>query len=141
MTEDCLATLDVIRNEITEVSLTMRAVANQASTGGAIPVGKIKIPELKPFCGARDGKVLENFIFDIEQYFEATNTITEEVKVTLATMHLSDDTKLWWRSRYVDIEERCCTINTSENLKKELPSQFFFENVEILTQAKKNCAN
>ncbi|KAA0062476.1 uncharacterized protein E5676_scaffold325G00940 [Cucumis melo var. makuwa] len=33
---------------------------------------------------------LENFIFDLEQYFKATSTVTEEAKVTLATMHLSE---------------------------------------------------
>lgn len=43
--------------------------------------------------------------FDIEQYFKATNTITEEAEVTLVTMHLSEYAKLWWRSRYVDIQE------------------------------------
>lgn len=102
MTEDFRATLDVVRNELAEVNtrvnLTMRALANQAPAGGAIPVGRIKVPEPKPFCGARDAKALENFIFDVEQYYKATNTITEEAKVTLATMHLSEDAKLWWRS-------------------------------------------
>ena len=107
MIEDFRATLDVARNEIVEmhmkVNLTMRALANQALAGGAITLGKIKIPKPKPLCGARDAKALENFIFDIEQYFKATNTSAEEAKVTLATMHLSEDAKLWWISRYVDI--------------------------------------
>ena len=67
-------------------------------------MGRIKVPEPKPLCGARDAKALENFIFDVEQHFKATNTITEEAKVTLATMHLSEDAKLWWRSRYMDIQ-------------------------------------
>ena len=33
--------------------------------------------------------------FDLEQYIQATNTMVEEVKVTLATMHLADNAKLW----------------------------------------------
>ena len=70
MTEDFLATLNVVRNEITEVNtkviLTMRALANQAPARSAISVGRIKILEPKPFCGARDAKALENFIFDIQ---------------------------------------------------------------------------
>ncbi|KAA0050156.1 senescence-specific cysteine protease sag39 [Cucumis melo var. makuwa] len=76
----------------------MRAMENQASIRGAV-----KILEPKPFYGARDAKALENFIFDFEQYFKATNTVTKEAKVTLATMHLFEDAKLWWRSRYIDI--------------------------------------
>ncbi|KAA0060754.1 senescence-specific cysteine protease sag39 [Cucumis melo var. makuwa] len=76
------------------LSLTMRAMANQAPTGGAIPISRVKIPEPKPFCGARDAKAQENYIFDLEQDFRATNKVTKEAKVTLATMHLSEDAKL-----------------------------------------------
>lgn len=47
-TENFRATQDVVRNEIVEVNtkmnLTMRVLANQAPTGRAITVGKIKIP-------------------------------------------------------------------------------------------------
>ncbi|KAA0040334.1 uncharacterized protein E5676_scaffold142G004340 [Cucumis melo var. makuwa] len=112
MSEDFRATLDVVRNEIAD------------------------IPEPKPFCGARDAKALENYIFDLEQYFRATNTVTEEAKVTLATMHMSEDAKLWWRSRFVDMQEGRCTIDTWDALKRELCSQFFPENVEILAPRK-----
>ncbi|KAA0047475.1 uncharacterized protein E5676_scaffold507G00670 [Cucumis melo var. makuwa] len=136
MSEDFRATIDVIINKIANVNarsnLTMRVMANQASVGGAISVSRLKILEPKPFCGARDAKALKNYIFDLEQYFRATNMVTEEAKVTLATMHLLEDAKLWWRSRYVDMQERRCMIDTWDTLKGELRSQFFPENVEIL---------
>ena len=51
-------------------------------------------------------------------------------------MHLSEDAKVWWRSWYVDIQERCCIIDMWDALKKELCSQFFLENVEILARWK-----
>ncbi|KAA0034901.1 uncharacterized protein E6C27_scaffold103G00290 [Cucumis melo var. makuwa] len=113
MSEDFRATLDV-RNEIADV----------------------KVPELRPFCRVRDAKALENFIFDLEQYFKATNTVIEEAKVTLTTMYLCEDAKLWWRSRYMDIQEGRCSIDTWDVLKKELRSLFFPENVEILARRK-----
>ncbi|KAA0045513.1 uncharacterized protein E6C27_scaffold1202G00660 [Cucumis melo var. makuwa] len=103
----------------------MRAMANQVQVGGAVLVPKVK-----------DAKALQNFIFDLEQYFKATNTFTEKAKVTLTTMHLCEDAKLWWRSRYMDIQEGHCTIDTWDVLKKELRSQFFTENVEILPRRK-----
>ncbi|KAA0064190.1 uncharacterized protein E6C27_scaffold548G001290 [Cucumis melo var. makuwa] len=140
MSEDFRVTLDVVRNEIADVnarlSLTMQAMASQAPAGGAISVSKVKVPEPKPFCGVRDAKALENYIFDLEQYFKATNTVTEEAKVTLATMHLFEDAKLWWRSRYVDIQEGRCIVDTWDALKRELRSQFFPENVKILARRK-----
>ncbi|KAA0038414.1 uncharacterized protein E6C27_scaffold270G003130 [Cucumis melo var. makuwa] len=140
MSEDFRATLDVVRNEVADVntrlSLTMRAMANQVPVGGAVPVTKVKVSEPKPFCGVRDAKALENFTFDLEQYLKATNTLTEEAKVTFATMYLCEDAKLWWRSRYMDIQEGRCTIDTWDVRKKELHSQFFPENVEILARRK-----
>ncbi|KAA0061383.1 uncharacterized protein E5676_scaffold692G00720 [Cucumis melo var. makuwa] len=72
----------------------------------------------------------------LEGQFWAMNTVTEEAKVTLATMHLSEDAKLWWSSQYVDMQEGRCTIDTWDALKKELCSQFFPENVEILSRRK-----
>ncbi|KAA0042036.1 uncharacterized protein E5676_scaffold306G002780 [Cucumis melo var. makuwa] len=120
--QDFRATLDVIRNKIADVNarqnLTMRAMANQAPAGGAILVSRVKIPEPKLFCGAGDAKALEIYIFDLKQYFRATNTVTEEAKVTLATMHLSEDAKLWWRSRYVDMQEGRCTTDIHDMSKK-----------------------
>ncbi|TYK20553.1 Asp_protease_2 domain-containing protein [Cucumis melo var. makuwa] len=76
--EDFRVTLDVVRNEIAYVNarlnLTMQAMANQGRAEEAISVSK---------------------------YFKATNTITEEAKVALATMHLFEDAKLWWRAETV----------------------------------------
>ena len=50
------------------------------------------------------------------------NTVAEKVKVMLATMHLVDDIKLWWRSKYMDIQDGRCTMDTWECLKQELHS-------------------
>ncbi|TYK01067.1 polyprotein [Cucumis melo var. makuwa] len=58
------------------LNLTMQAMTNQALAGGAISVSRVMIPEPKPFCGARDAKTLENYIFYLEQYFKAMNMAT-----------------------------------------------------------------
>ncbi|KAA0065490.1 uncharacterized protein E5676_scaffold76G00370 [Cucumis melo var. makuwa] len=83
MSKDFRAALNVVRNEIADVStkvkLTVRAMANRATIGVAIP---------------------------------ATSTVTKEAKMTLATMDLSEDAKLWWRSRYVEIQEGRFIIDT-----------------------------
>jgi len=38
----------------------------------------------------------------------------------MATMYLSGDAKLWWRTRYEDVLEGRCEINAWEELKREL---------------------
>ena len=59
---------------------------------------KVKVPELKPFNGARSAKDLENFLWDIEQYFKAARVLDQEI-VTITSMYHSRDAKLWWRTR------------------------------------------
>ena len=51
-------------------------------------------------------------------------------------MHLADDTKLWWRSKYMDIQDGRCTVDTWDNLKQELRSQFLPGNVEMIARRK-----
>ena len=59
------------------------------------------MPEPKPFGGARNAKDLENFLWDIEQYFSAAHIPTDE-QVMFTSMYLSGDAKLWWKTRTSD---------------------------------------
>nr|CAD1839580.1 unnamed protein product [Ananas comosus var. bracteatus] len=117
------------------VGLLTRAMGNAppAPQGGG-HAGRVRVPEPRSFRGARDAKELENFLFDMEQYFRVVQPDNEESKVTFATMYLDGDAKLWWRTRYEDIQEGRCTIDTWEDLKKELKAQFLPENVEFIAR-------
>ncbi|KAK3011144.1 hypothetical protein RJ639_012869 [Escallonia herrerae] len=96
--------------------------------GGAEHSSRPRVPEPKSYGGARDAKELENFLFDIKQYFRAIRVDSEATKVSMAAMYLVGDAKLWWRKKYAEIEDGSCVINTWEILKRELKSQFFPEN-------------
>ncbi|KAK3037628.1 hypothetical protein RJ639_030405 [Escallonia herrerae] len=109
------------------VELLSRAVVNTPA-GGAEHSSRPRVPEPKSYGGARDAKELENFLFDIEQYFRAIRVDSEATKVSMAAMYLVGDAKLWWRKKYAEIEDGSCVINTWEILKRELKSQFFPEN-------------
>ncbi|KAJ7963972.1 Senescence-specific cysteine protease sag39 [Quillaja saponaria] len=116
----------------TKVNITMRAVGNDNHNPYAEGVGqrRMKVPKPRAFGRARDAKELEKFLFDMEQYFRAVRMDSEEAKVTTATMYLAGDAKLWWRTKYVDIQDGRCVIDTWEDLRRELKAQFFPENVE-----------
>ncbi|KAK4380945.1 hypothetical protein Sango_3015400 [Sesamum angolense] len=58
---------------------------------------QVKVPDPKPFGGARSVKELENFLWDIETYFQAAR-ISEAEKVSFTSMYLTGDAKLWWRT-------------------------------------------
>ncbi|KAK3007082.1 hypothetical protein RJ639_016941 [Escallonia herrerae] len=109
------------------VELLSHAVVNTPA-GGAEHSLRPRVPEPKSYRGARDAKELENFLFDIEQYFRAIRVDLEATKVSMAAMYLVGDAKLWWRKKYAEIEDGSCVINTWEILKRELKSQFFPEN-------------
>ncbi|KAK3036586.1 hypothetical protein RJ639_031203 [Escallonia herrerae] len=109
------------------MELLSRAVVNTPA-GGAEHSSRPRVPEPKSYGGARDAKELENFLFDIEQYFRAIRVDSEVTKVSMAAMYLVGDAKLWWQKKYAEIEDGSCVINTWDILKRELKSQFFPEN-------------
>ncbi|XP_070010293.1 uncharacterized protein [Nicotiana sylvestris] len=85
---------------------------------------KLRIPEPKAYGGARSSKELENFLWDMEQYFQAAR-VEDDDKVIITPMYLTGDAKVWWRTRMAEMESAGLPkIGTWEMLKKELKSQF-----------------
>ena len=106
-----------------EVTILRKAVAAGGNSKDEIH-RKLKIPSPKEFEGSRDAKALENFLWDVEQYFKAACVQPGE-KVTVASMYLTGDAKLWWRTRMVgDKESGKPGIESWDVLKKELKDQF-----------------
>ncbi|KAK1379193.1 hypothetical protein POM88_025937 [Heracleum sosnowskyi] len=73
---------------VEDIAILRRAVAG-TSLGGTDGHSKLKIPEPKPFVGSRSAKELENFMWDMEQYFKAAHIKGDE-QVTI-TSRLWDD--------------------------------------------------
>ena len=102
----------------TEIALLKRAMRGLPREGEVAT--KVKVPEPKSFNGARSAKDLENFLWDMEQYFKAAR-VPEQKIVTITSMYLSGDAKLWWRT-YVedDVDAGRGKMDSWEALKKEL---------------------
>ncbi|QHO25559.1 uncharacterized protein DS421_12g382090 [Arachis hypogaea] len=90
---------------------------------------KIDLPKPKEFKGVRDAREVENFLWQMERYFEGQGVVEEAIKVRTAALYLSDNATLWWRRKCVDMENGTCNIATWEDFKRELKRQFFPENV------------
>ena len=106
----------------TEISLLKRAMRGLPREGEVAT--KVKVPEPKPFNGVRSAKDLESFIWDMEQYFKAAKVLDQEM-VTITSMYLLGDAKLWWRTRMEDdADAGKGKIDSWEALKKELKDQF-----------------
>ncbi|KAG8388408.1 hypothetical protein BUALT_Bualt02G0122800 [Buddleja alternifolia] len=84
-----------------EMGIVKRAVGGGSSSSE--PSSKFKVQDLKPFKGERSSKELENFLWDMEAYFQAAR-VPDSEKVSITRMYLAGDAKLWWRSRLSDVD-------------------------------------
>lgn len=118
-----------ILNDVNLLKIALRSDAADGRTAS-----KVKVPEPKSFEGARSSKELENFLWDMETYFQAARIPNGE-KVNITSMYLAGDAKLWWRARQSDDasanRER---VETWDALKKELKDQFLPSNTSWLAR-------
>ncbi|KAK4722048.1 hypothetical protein R3W88_012281 [Solanum pinnatisectum] len=75
-----------------DIIVLCQAVAALGSTRGES--SKVKILKPNAFGGATSAKELENFIWDMEQYFTVAKVL-ETNKLNITTMYLTGDAKLW----------------------------------------------
>ncbi|KAK9157903.1 hypothetical protein Scep_004477 [Stephania cephalantha] len=116
-------TTETVEEMAMEVKLLKRAVGGSSEVAVAVK-SRTKVPEPKKFSGKRSAKELENFLWDMEQYFATVGT-EECQKVTLTSMYLEGDAKLWWRTRVDnDVAAGRPKIVKWEVLKRELKDQF-----------------
>ncbi|XP_075111336.1 uncharacterized protein LOC142181743 [Nicotiana tabacum] len=95
---------------------------------------EVKIPDPKAFGGARSAKELENFLWDMEQYFVAAK-VPDRKKVKITSMYLTGDAKLWWRTRMADDESAGRPkIDTWNKIRKEMKDQFLPKNASWLAR-------
>ncbi|KAL2226540.1 UNVERIFIED_CONTAM: hypothetical protein Sindi_2012700 [Sesamum indicum] len=94
------------------------------------PGARLRIPESKAYSGECDAKEVENFLFDMEQYFLAADVRDEARKVATATMYLTGDAKLWWCTKFAEIQAHQVQLDTWALLREAIREQFFPENVE-----------
>ncbi|XP_012838926.1 PREDICTED: uncharacterized protein LOC105959382 [Erythranthe guttata] len=110
---------------LTDLTVLKRAVRNEGSSSeGRSSGSKVRVPEPTAFDGVRSAKEVKNFVWDMENYFEAAK-VPDHEKVTITSMYLVGDAKLWWRARLSDdASANRVKIETWEVLKRELKEQF-----------------
>ncbi|KAL2243377.1 UNVERIFIED_CONTAM: hypothetical protein Sindi_0455700 [Sesamum indicum] len=99
-----------------QIGLLQRAVGSTPMVAHD-PGARLRIPEPKAYSGERDGKEVENFLFDMEQYF-----LTADVR--------DKARKLWWRTKFAEIQAHQIQLDTWALLREAIREQFFPENVE-----------
>ncbi|KAF2281633.1 hypothetical protein GH714_043937 [Hevea brasiliensis] len=136
--------LDKVLGKLKEVEQQVSLVAIAIVQGGganasgatmAMP-SRVEVPKPSSFKGSRDAKEIDNFLWNMEQYFRALGITDDARKIDHAPLYLADTATVWWRRRQADREKGLCIINTWEDFKKELKRQFYPENVAKETRAR-----
>lgn len=75
-------------------------------------------------------RALDDFIWEVEQYFDGINVEDDVTKIKTATRYLKDMAALWWRRCKDDIDRGTCTIETRVDFIREIKRVFYLKNVE-----------
>ena len=78
-------------------ALYKKAMASGVLTTNVIPPMKVKVSRPRRYKGKRDSQEIENFLWSMERYFEATNVQGKQENVNIATKYLEDHATAWWQ--------------------------------------------
>ncbi|KAK8302979.1 hypothetical protein V6Z12_D04G121100 [Gossypium hirsutum] len=70
------------------------------------------VPKPEKFKGARFARDVDNFLWEMEQYFRAMGIEDDPIKVSTASIYFTDLALLWWRRRSTDEKRGENTIGT-----------------------------
>ena len=110
-----------------EMAIYMATVSARVKAIHEAP--RVEVPKPEGYDGKRVAKELNNFLLQMERYFEAIGLRDEAVKVRTATLYLTNITTLQWQRRFADMEKGLCKIDTWDVFKKEIRRQFYPEDV------------
>lgn len=141
--DDEVETLRAKNSALEELVVTMGEKLDQLGAklaacegaAGGVPIAtpkppKVDVPKPSQFKGSRVAKDVDNFLWSLEQYFQAKCVDTDRMKVSTASMYLTDFALVWWRGRSIGAGRGVDAIDTWETFQSELRKQFYPHNAE-----------
>jgi hypothetical protein len=119
--------LDGLRQELERRVEQCEAITAQ---GGRLvqPAGRMEAPKPKAYDGSRSARDIDNFIYHMERYFDATFMLDDGSKLRTIPLFLGDVATLWWRRICEDVARgRRAAVSTWQEFKAELKRQFYPE--------------
>lgn len=96
----------------------------------------IKVPKPEMYNGTRNATIVENFLFGLEQYYEALGIVDDGAKIANAPNFLREAAQLWWRRKHAEREKDRSILRTWEQFKGELRKHFVPHNAEMEARGK-----
>jgi hypothetical protein len=105
-----------------------------ANTHYGVRHSRPKMPKSKPFDAEKGSKELENFIWDMEQYFSVAKVrVVDQVDITM--MYLIGGVKLWWRKMIKeDLNAEHSKIKIWDRFKQKLKEKFLSSNTSWIAR-------
>ncbi|KAH1115215.1 hypothetical protein J1N35_008593 [Gossypium stocksii] len=77
----------------------------------------VDVSKPENFKGARSAREVNNFLWELEQYFRAMSINDDDTKVNTASIYFSDVALLWWRRKSTNEKRGGTTIRTWEEFQ------------------------
>ncbi|XP_076915604.1 uncharacterized protein LOC143575017 [Bidens hawaiensis] len=113
-----------------EVNVLKMAVGNGVAGTSNSTSSKVKVPQPTPFVGKQKARAVDNFLWEVDQYFKGVDIGDAAKKISTTTLYLKDTAALSWRRKSKEIEQGTCTITTWADFIKEFKRQFYPENTQ-----------
>ncbi|KAL4271717.1 hypothetical protein GQ457_13G018250 [Hibiscus cannabinus] len=128
----------ILKKEIEELKGELRVYKTTVTNGvmSGTPSTPIDIPKPKEFKGTRNAQDVENYIWELEEYFQAANITEDTKKVKIASIYLTDFARMWWRRRCTDEKHGGTKVETWEEFQEELKAHFYPVYAEEEAQSK-----
>ncbi|KAL4576291.1 hypothetical protein LXL04_012383 [Taraxacum kok-saghyz] len=141
MKEEVLEMINTLRSEFheklgaleAEVKLCKAALAGGA---GRQIVPRVEAPKPTKYEGKRDPKALDEYLWSVECYFNATGVKDDKTKIDTLVLYLSENVALWWRRKHADIKKGPCKMDSWDDFKRQLKRQFCPHNATEMAMKK-----
>ncbi|KAK8292025.1 hypothetical protein V6Z12_D06G095200 [Gossypium hirsutum] len=90
----------------------------------------IDVPKPERFNGAQSARDVDNFLWEMEQYFRAIGIEDDAIKVNTTSIYFTDVALLWWCRRSTDEKRGGNAIETWEEFQREVKKQFYLQYTE-----------
>ncbi|KAH9722467.1 Endonuclease [Citrus sinensis] len=127
--------VDGLEREYAEFTVATKALIHEQAnilraSANSSDGGRIDVPKPDTYDGTRNATIVDNFLFGLDQYFDAMGIRDEASKVGTAPTYLRGAAQLWWRRKHGEMGKGICAIDTWADFKQELRKQFAPSNTE-----------
>ena len=113
--------LHAVRAEVDEVrsdwAWHKRTLSASPASANSSDARRIDVPKPNTYDGTRNATIVDNFLFELDQYFDAMGVRDEASKVGTAPTYLRGAAQLWWRRKYGEMGKGICAIDSWADFK------------------------